>query len=117
VDIPVVLDLGCLVLAYFMSIYALEKSVEDRNDLASVVVALCQIGLVSGVVTMAVVNYGPVAIALAVPMIVLGIYPLRGVYRQEVLPAEVTLVFEESLDMRSFEDFVPSEVRVRDEEP
>ena len=93
--------------AYIFIIYGLIKAVEDRDDPMIMVGILVQILISSEIVFWL---YGATGSLLTIPLIgpvvITGIYPvLLGIRRNLILPAEIQIEIESSLDVTDPEPF------------
>lgn len=97
--IPLI-ELLPLVGAFLFIIYGLEKAVDDRDDLMILSGILIQIGVTAGIgFWISMIAGRPVSLLLLGVLSVLGIYPvLQGIRRNQILPSEIQIKIESSLD-------------------
>ena len=94
------IELLSLVGAYLFIIYGLEKAVNHKDDLMILLGVLVQIGVIAGITFwISDITNNKSSVLLIGVLSIVGIYPvLQGIRRNLVLPSEIQIKIESSLD-------------------
>lgn len=94
------IELLSLVGAFLFIIYGLERAVVDKDDLMILLGVLVQIGVISGITFwISEITNNRSSILLIGVLSIVGVYPvLQGIRRNLVLPSEIQIEIESSLD-------------------
>ena len=94
------IELLSLVGAFLFIIYGLERAVVDKDDLMILLGILVQVGVISGITFwISEITNNRSSILLIGVLSIVGVYPiLQGIRRNLVLPSEIQIEIESSLD-------------------
>ena len=94
------IELLSLIGAFLFIIYGLERAVNSKDDLMILLGALVQIGVISGIVFwISEITNNRSSVLLIGVLSIVGVYPiLQGIRRNMVLPSEIQIKIESSLD-------------------